>query len=63
MYEKEKKLAKSYIDGKVSRRSMLRGMASMGVTPPQRPGFWLTPPQLRLSLRMVLTGRSTRARP
>ncbi|MCH9747703.1 MAG: extracellular solute-binding protein [Alphaproteobacteria bacterium] len=32
MYEKEKKLAKSYIDGKVSRRSMLRGMASMGVT-------------------------------
>lgn len=32
MYEKEKRLAKSYIDGKISRRGMLRGMASMGVT-------------------------------
>ena len=32
MYYKEKQLAQSYIAGKVSRRSMLRGMASMGVT-------------------------------
>ncbi|MEO0861965.1 MAG: extracellular solute-binding protein [Pseudomonadota bacterium] len=32
MYDKEKKLVQSYMNGSISRRGMLRGLASMGVT-------------------------------
>ncbi|MEM9581508.1 MAG: extracellular solute-binding protein [Pseudomonadota bacterium] len=32
MYDKEKKLVQSYMNGNISRRGMLRGLASMGVT-------------------------------